>query len=492
MCRPDVNFVVVDTSSYLDMLYMWSVQNTNIIGDYISLGLKQLTDANPSAEIHLIGHSLGAHIMAFAARQYQNLTGRLVDRVTGLDPAKPCFKAQSRSDGKASDIARFVDVIHTNAGLLGEDSPVAHADFYPGGDDPIQNGCIFFECSHSRAIEYFAESVYPGQEQNFLASKCSSMENMRAKACSSSHSVMGYEVDKNATGSSTLFMGGVPPQIQPDITKMHFQYMTPCLNYSVPLLKAEKLWNHPQFRRNRKLVILATGWTNTVNASATISMISRAFMCRPRVNFVIVDAAYYVDTLYKWSALNTDLIGEHLAVGLHHLIKVSPLIDIHLIALDPAKPCFRNEKSLPGLMRGDAELVDVIHTNNGILAKRDPIGDIDFYPGGVHPIKPGCLTIGCSHTRAVEYFAESVYPQQERSFVGIRCSSWKMLEWHRCESDITSTMGYLINRKANGIFYVDVNGRSPFGKNYNVPRQGIAECAKPSCISKFLSKLQKS
>ncbi|XP_017860697.1 PREDICTED: phospholipase A1-like [Drosophila arizonae] len=299
--------------------------------------------------------------------------------------------------------------------------------------------------------------------------------------------------------SSTLFMGGVPAQIQPDITKMHFQYMTPCLNYSVPLLKADKLWNHPQFRRNRKLVILATGWTNTVNASATIAMISRAFMYRPRVNFVIVDAAYYVDTLYKWSALNTDLIGEHIAVGLQHLIKVSPLIDIHLIghslgahimgtagrtfkqltgyrvsritALDPAKPCFRNEKSLPGLMRGDAELVDVIHTNNGILAKRDPIGDIDFYPGGVHPIKPGCLTIGCSHTRAVEYFAESVYPQQERSFVGTRCSSWKMLEWHRCKSDITSTMGYLINRKANGVFYVDVNGRSPFGKNYNVPRK---------------------
>ncbi|XP_017954813.1 vitellogenin-2-like [Drosophila navojoa] len=211
MCRPDVNFVVVDTSSYLDMLYMWSVQNTNIIGDYISLGLKQLTDANPSAEIHLIGHSLGAHIMAFAARQYQNLTGRLVDRVTGLDPAKPCFKAQSRSDGKASDIARFVDVIHTNAGLLGEDSPVAHADFYPGGDDPIQNGCIFFECSHSRAIEYFAESVYPGQEQNFLASKCSSMENMRAKACSSSHSVMGYEVDKNATGIYYLEVNSKPP-----------------------------------------------------------------------------------------------------------------------------------------------------------------------------------------------------------------------------------------------------------------------------------------
>lgn len=89
-----------------------------------------------------------------------------------------------------------------------------------------------------------------------------------------------------ALGSSTLFMG-VPPQITPDITKMHFQYMTPCLNYSVPLLEAEKLWIHPKFRENKKLVILATGWTNTVNVSNTISMISKGFMCRPGVNFVV-------------------------------------------------------------------------------------------------------------------------------------------------------------------------------------------------------------
>ncbi|XP_030571402.1 vitellogenin-1-like [Drosophila novamexicana] len=318
--------------------------------------------------------------------------------------------------------------------------------------------------------------------------------------------------------SSTLFIGSVPPQIQPDITKMHFQYMTPCLNYSVPLLKAEKLWNHPKFRQNHKLVILATGWTNTVNDSATIAMISRAFMCRPAVNFVIVDAAYYVDTLYKWSALNTDLIGEHLAVGLQHLIKVMPLMDIHLIGhslgahimgtagrtykkltgrlvsritgLDPAKPCFRNEKSLPGLMHGDAELVDVIHTNIGILAKRDPLGDIDFYPGGAHPIKPGCLTIGCSHTRAVEYFAESVYPQQERNFLGFKCRSWKELERRKCQTDKTSTMGYVINRKATGIYYVDVNGQNPYGKNFNPLKREHVDCAKPKCRSKLLSKDQ--
>ncbi|XP_033242726.1 vitellogenin-1 [Drosophila miranda] len=295
--------------------------------------------------------------------------------------------------------------------------------------------------------------------------------------------------------SSTLFMGRVPPKITPDINKMHFQYMTPCHNYSVPLLDAAKLWNHSKFGKGRKVVILATGWTNTVNESSAIAMISRAFMCRRDVNFVIVDAADYVDTLYSWSALNTDLIGEHIAVGLTHLIELTPLRNIHLIGhslgahimgtagrtfkrltgrlvpritgLDPAKPCFRQENILPGLTRGDAQLVDVIHTNIGILAKRGPLGDVDFYPGGAHPIQPGCLTIGCSHTRAVEYFAESAYPQQETNFMGTKCTSWDELRRRDCRAGAgtPSSMGYIIDRKARGIYYVDVNGWPPYGRS---------------------------
>ncbi|EDV52496.1 vitellogenin-1 isoform X2 [Drosophila erecta] len=297
----------------------------------------------------------------------------------------------------------------------------------------------------------------------------------------------------DAVCSSTLFMDRIPPQITPDIRKMHFQYMTPCQNYSVPLLEASKLWKHSRFSKGRKVVILATGWTNTVNESSAISMISKAFMCRGDVNFVIVDAADYVDTLYSWSALNTDLIGEHIGVGLTHLIELTPLRNIHLIGhslgahimgtagrtftkltgklipritgLDPAKPCFRRENILPGLTRGDAKLVDIIHTNIGILAKRGPLGDVDFYPGGAHPFQPGCLTIGCSHTRAVEYFAESAYPHQEKNFIGNKCASWDKLRKRDCSAGKISPMGYKINRQARGIYYVDVNSWPPYGRN---------------------------
>lgn len=52
------------------------------------------------------------------------------------------------------------------------------------------------------------------------------------------------------------------------------------------------------------------------------------------------------------------------------------------LGLDPANPCFNQGENLTGLARGDAEFVDVIHSNSGALGKRDPIGDADFFPNG--------------------------------------------------------------------------------------------------------------
>lgn len=34
------------------------------------------------------------------------------------------------------------------------------------------------------------------------------------------------------------------------------------------------------------------------------------------------------------------------------------------------------------LARGDADFVDIIHSDAGALGKSDPIGDADFYPNG--------------------------------------------------------------------------------------------------------------
>lgn len=68
---------------------------------------------------------------------------------------------------------------------------------------------------------------------------------------------------------------------------MNFQYITSCKNYSVPLMKAEQLWQHMSFNKQRKVVILATGWTNTINDSSALALLSKAFLCRKDVNFIV-------------------------------------------------------------------------------------------------------------------------------------------------------------------------------------------------------------
>lgn len=45
-------------------------------------------------------------------------------------------------------------------------------------------------------------------------------------------------------------------------------------------------------------------------------------------------------------------------------------------------PCFNEGERLNGLQRGDAQFVDIIHSNAGILGIKDSKGDVDFYPNG--------------------------------------------------------------------------------------------------------------
>lgn len=55
---------------------------------------------------------------------------------------------------------------------------------------------------------------------------------------------------------------------------------------------------------------------------------------------------------------------------------------IHFYLSINLQPCFKEGESLGGLSRGDAEFVDIIHSDSGGLGKSDPIGDADFYPNG--------------------------------------------------------------------------------------------------------------
>lgn len=69
--------------------------------------------------IHLIGHSLGSHIAGFTGKQFMELTARKVGRISGLDPAGPCFSLVAPELRLQAGDAHFVDVIHTDGGVFG-------------------------------------------------------------------------------------------------------------------------------------------------------------------------------------------------------------------------------------------------------------------------------------------------------------------------------------------------------------------------------------
>ena len=85
--------------------------------------------------IHLVSHSLGAHVMASAAKEVQSLGLGKMRRLTALDPAYPFFESEDlypwRLDKEDADL---VQVLHTNSGFL-------------------WNGCLSFKVSFQCLID---------------------------------------------------------------------------------------------------------------------------------------------------------------------------------------------------------------------------------------------------------------------------------------------------------------------------------------------------
>lgn len=68
----------------------------------------------------------------------------------------------------------------------------------------------------------------------------------------------------------------------------------------------------------------------------------------------------------------------------------------------------------------------------------------------------------CSHGRSNEFVIESIlYP---RGFPAVECDSWKDFKSKRCEDNVLAYMGEGTDNSTRGIFYLDTNAESPYGK----------------------------
>ncbi|OPJ84164.1 pancreatic triacylglycerol lipase [Patagioenas fasciata monilis] len=176
----DVNCILADWTGGSSGLYTTAVNNVRIVGAELVYLVNFLEkDYGYSlANIHFIGHSLGAHAAGEAGRRKPG-----IGRITGLDPAGPLFQYTPTMVRLDPSDAKFVDIIHTHAGHLFFDfapgilQTSGHLDFYPNGGKKMP-GCKQLRvppatrdindlmreyrsiaCGHKRSLRYYAESI---------------------------------------------------------------------------------------------------------------------------------------------------------------------------------------------------------------------------------------------------------------------------------------------------------------------------------------------
>ncbi|CAK1549405.1 unnamed protein product [Leptosia nina] len=200
---------------------MYALPNSKRVGQELGAAILKLHNAGLQLNtIHLLGHSLGAHLMGYTGRWIRE-QGHVIPRITGLDPARALFEGIFATRSALDrTCAQFVDIIHTNPGNYGSTTSVGSVDIWPNySSDGMQPGCPqgshpMFSwddlCSHNRAVEYFAESLSNGT--GFVAASAASYNEWIALNDTTANNIyLGELVNIRAHGNYYLSTNGQSP-----------------------------------------------------------------------------------------------------------------------------------------------------------------------------------------------------------------------------------------------------------------------------------------
>ncbi|XP_072937175.1 phospholipase A1 member A-like [Epargyreus clarus] len=201
----DANVIVVDWRALAGSSYNTAVAGVPSVGQHLGNFLIWLinTAGGNWNQVHLVGFSLGAHVVGNAGRT----AGGRPARVTGLDPAGPQWGGNANALNRNSGI--YVESIHTDGRLLGIFDPISDADFYPNGGRNPQPGCLISTCSHGRATELFASTV---QFNRHVGRRCGNIWEAELSSCTGATLNMGNSIiGKRGTGLYGLLTGRTWP-----------------------------------------------------------------------------------------------------------------------------------------------------------------------------------------------------------------------------------------------------------------------------------------
>ncbi|XP_041861727.1 lipoprotein lipase [Melanotaenia boesemani] len=255
-----------------------------------------------------------------------------------------------------------------------------------------------------------------------------------------------------------------------------------------------------EFNAEAQSFIIIHGWTVTGMFESWVpKLVSALYEREPNANVIVVDWLTRASQHYPTSAAYTKLVGRDVAKFVTWLQKELqlPWERIHLLGyslgahvagvagdltdhkisritgLDPAGPTFENADDQSTLSRGDAQFVDVLHTNTRGSPDRSigiqrPVGHIDIYPNG-GTFQPGCgiqntllgialegikglqnmdQLVKCSHERSIHLFIDSLVNTHYQS-MAYRCNSKEAFNKGMCLScrkNRCNMLGYNVNK----------------------------------------------
>ncbi|XP_076290868.1 lipase member H-B-like [Lasioglossum baleicum] len=247
------------------------------------------------------------------------------------------------------------------------------------------------------------------------------------------------------------------------------------------------------YNLNEETVILFHGFKETVDAES-VKTIANAYIANTDSNVIAINYSQIVDdkTLIV-DVIRVNDFAEAIGHALTKMVnngKISK--QIHMIGyslgaqvaahiknyfdlpiaritgLSPAGPPIYSGISLKS---GDANFVDIIHTDGGIYGQLHNSGNADFHPnGGLRP-QPGCEVFSsnktqetnCNDARSWKYYAESIL--NPKGFMAIQCFSSAVFNLGNCNlNGAVVPMGYATPTNATGRFYLRTLSQSPFAE----------------------------
>lgn len=143
--REKSNVITIDWSAYSTSInYPLVRRQLKEIGEYVANFLIAIAknESKTLEKVHVIGHSLGAHLAGFVGQSVYSKLNKKIGKITGLDAAGPLFELTDLDLRLSGDDADVVDAIHTNGKMLGFAARYGTMDFFPNGGGPVQPGCL--------------------------------------------------------------------------------------------------------------------------------------------------------------------------------------------------------------------------------------------------------------------------------------------------------------------------------------------------------------